>query len=268
VAQPWGARPAARWAATGDGRLGAVPAVRGAIALSFLGELPAAALEQLLATAVLYERPAGMALGLTRREAGATTATALVVSGLVRLFLTSPRGRQVTVRYGRPGAVVGMTHLASGHPAPDTEAVTHSRLLGLRADVLQELSRSDPRVGWPVAREVCEQLNEMLQEFEANAFGSVRQRVARHLVDLASERHNGRSLIAVVTQQQLADAVGSVREVVARAIHELGAEGLVESRPEGIRVTDPAALRAAAGSGLRSLLTAPRRRLRSQGLPT
>ena len=42
-----------------------------------------------------------------------------------------------------------------------------------------------------------------------------------------------------VTQQSLADATGSVREVVARALRELRQEGAVATADDGITVLDP-----------------------------
>jgi CRP/FNR family transcriptional regulator len=49
------------------------------------------------------------------------------------------------------------------------------------------------------------------------AFGSVKQRVASQLLQLATTKNRSDAqLSAQVSQQELADAVGSVREVVAR----------------------------------------------------
>ena len=48
-----------------------------------------------------------------------TRGAALVVRGLIRVYLSSPGGRQVTVRYARPGDVLGIAVLVGG-PA-DTE---------------------------------------------------------------------------------------------------------------------------------------------------
>jgi CRP/FNR family cyclic AMP-dependent transcriptional regulator len=49
--------------------------------------------------------------------------------------------------------------------------------------------------------------------------------VSRHLLDLAVQREPGRyrgtEIIVPVSQQELADAVGPVREVVVRVLREL-----------------------------------------------
>lgn len=65
------------------------------------------------------------------------------------------------------------------------------------------------------------------------------RRVAAHLLDLASaqQRPQGR-LVAQVSQQELADAVGSVREVVARVLRDLRLAGIVATAPDSVVVLD------------------------------
>ena len=69
------------------------------------------------------------------------------------------------------------------------------------------------------------------------AFRPVRARVAYHLLQLSSGQTN-----AAIHQADLAAAVGSVREVVARALGELRANGLVSMDPSGVTVVDPTRL--------------------------
>jgi CRP/FNR family transcriptional regulator, cyclic AMP receptor protein len=76
-----------------------------------------------------------------------------------------------------------------------------------------------------------------------NAFGTVRQRVAAHLLDLASDQQvPGGELVAAVSQQELADAVGSVREVVARVLRDFRLARLVATSADAVHLLDPAGL--------------------------
>jgi CRP/FNR family transcriptional regulator, cyclic AMP receptor protein len=70
--------------------------------------------------------------------------------------------------------------------------------------------------------------------------------VARHLLDLAAQHQRGPDLVAHVSQQELADAVGTVREVVVRTLRELRQEGLLETGRAGIRILAPERLLAEA----------------------
>ena len=94
-----------------------------------------------------------------------------------------------------------------------------------------------------MARAIIDELSERVVKFVAeipgSAFSTVRQRVARHLLDLASEQRNGGRLVARVSQQELADAVGSVREVVFRVLRELRSEGVIRTSREGIELLLP-----------------------------
>jgi CRP/FNR family transcriptional regulator len=68
-------------------------------------------------------------------------------------------------------------------------------------------------------------------------------------VDLAADAADaaGRAgLVARISQQELADAVGTVREVVVRTLRELRREGLVATGRSGITITSPERLLAEA----------------------
>ena len=52
--------------------------------------------------------------------------------------------------------------------------------------LLTTAARDDSRVAWAMAEELSRRLYENLQQTAVNAFGTVRQRVAAHLLDLAS----------------------------------------------------------------------------------
>jgi CRP/FNR family transcriptional regulator len=67
---------------------------------------------------------------------------------------------------------------------------------------------------------------------------SVRERIGRHLLDLATEHQEGDRLLARVSQQDLADAVASVRTVVSRTLQEMRREGLIETSRDEIVVLD------------------------------
>src|SRR3954463_7306509 len=193
-----------------------------ALARSFLAELPADLIGRLRAEGDRADYPAGT----TGYRAGDDPRAALVVRGLIRVFLSSPEGRQVTVRYARPGDVLGIAVLVGGPADTSVQTVEPSSVFRISARTLTAAARQDPRVSWAIAEELNRRLYDVLEQTAVNAFGSVRRRIAVHLLDLASDgqRPHGR-LEAHVSQQELADAAGSVREVVARALRELRTAG-------------------------------------------
>ena len=216
-----------------------------ALARSFLAELPAELVGRLRAEGERADYPAGT----TVYRAGSAPRAALVVRGLLRVFLTSAEGRQVTVRYARPGDVLGVAVLVGGPASTGVQAVEPASLFRISSRTLTAAARTDPRVGWAIAEELNRRLYDTLEQTAVNAFGSVRQRVAAHLLDLASAQQHPRArLVARVSQQELADAAGSVREVVARVLRDFRVAGIVATAADSVVILDAARLYAESGS--------------------
>ncbi|HEX5166990.1 MAG TPA: Crp/Fnr family transcriptional regulator [Thermomicrobiales bacterium] len=209
-----------------------------AICLSPLGGLPLVLRDRLLAGAIRVDVPAS---GMIYREDDVPRC-ALVVSGLVRVYMTSPTGREVTVRYGRRGDLLGIAALVGG-PAPvNVQMLTDVTVLFLNTSTLAATARTDPAVAWLFTEDITQRLYETLGVLAHQTFGSLRQRIAGHLLDLAAGHSNGCQLFAPVTQQAIADAVGSVRPAVARIVAQLRSQGLIETSPGGVIVLDAAQL--------------------------
>jgi CRP/FNR family transcriptional regulator len=198
--------------------------------------LPEPTVERLTAGGKLFDTAAG---AIVYSEAD-TEVFAVVIRGLLRVYMHTGDGRQVTVRYARPGSVLGAPALVGG-PAPVfVEALADSSLYFMDVSRVKRLAREDAAVAWALGEESAHRLYEALEELAGNTFATVRQRVIRHLFDLAASRPAGGSrLEAHVNQQDLANSVGSVREVVARILHELRAASLVRTSPGRVVILDP-----------------------------
>lgn len=206
---------------------------------SHLGELPVDVLDDLMAGAVRVKIPAGSVI---HREGEGAPHLKLVVSGIVRAFVSAPDGRTMTVRYCRPGALLGVMSLfTSGFAMPaSVQALVDAEVLALSPGVARRAAAHDVRVSGAFLREQSERAMSFLYEVPGSAFATVRQRVARHLLDLASD--GAPELVVSVTQQQLAEAVGTVREVVVRVLRELRTAGVIRTERNRIVIVDPARL--------------------------
>jgi CRP/FNR family transcriptional regulator len=164
----------------------------------------------------------------------------VILTGLLRVYMHTSDGREVTVRYVRRGGLLGAPALVGG-PAPVfVQAVTDTAVYFMDLARVKRLARQDAAVAWVFAEESVRRLYDILEELAGNTFASVRQRVVRHLLDLAASRPAGRGrLTALVNQQDLANSVGSVREVVARVLQELRAASLVRTSPGRVDILDP-----------------------------
>ena len=168
----------------------------------------------------------------------------MVVSGLVRVFLESPDGRRLTIRYCRAGDLLGAASLfRPGFLMPGSlQALTDTVVVSFDPRCVRRLARDDLRVAEGLHIELSERTLSFVAQISGTAFTTVGQRVARHLLDLASEAQRGDELQADVSQQDLAEAAGTVREVVVRILREFRAAGLIETRRGTVLVRDPEGL--------------------------
>jgi CRP/FNR family cyclic AMP-dependent transcriptional regulator len=214
--------------------------VEAALARSSLANLEPALLGRITDGAARLEVPPGT----TSHQPDRGPTLALVLRGLLRMYMASPEGRQVTLRYGRPGSLLGVATLFSDVPMVLVqEALVASRLLVMRGPLVRDLANADARLAVALLRETSDRVQTYIAIAGGNVFASVRQRVIANLLDIAEvQRGEDHELVAAIDQQQLADAAGSVREVVVRVLHDLREAGLVRTGRSEIVLVDPSRL--------------------------
>jgi CRP-like cAMP-binding protein len=176
-------------------------------------------------------------------EQGGDGRVHLVLDGIVRLYIAAPDGRQATATYLRSGGVVGLFSLAGARPAVNAQALPGTHVAELRVDLIERLARTNARFAWELEQEVASLWASILGAMGINTFGTIRQRVVRHLVNLATLDESTGQFTAKVTHQQIADSAGSVRDVVGRVLRSLRDGGQVELRRNAIVLLDPAGLK-------------------------
>jgi CRP-like cAMP-binding protein len=209
---------------------------------SAFAELPAAATRRLAASATELRIGAGEDLvGIGRHEDGeGPEYCALVTAGLIRIYACH-QARQVTIRYVSPGFTLGIASVFVGPGGYAAQAVADSRLLWIRADLLRGLAARDPRVGSVLCNLLAACLHETSEVICSNVFTPLRERVARHLLELAERDDRGR-LTVRAGPQDIADAPGTVRAVVTRVISRMREEGLVGREGRIYVLTNPSDL--------------------------
>jgi CRP-like cAMP-binding protein len=228
---------------------------------SFMSTFPPQVTEAVLADAreSVVEAGAPLYRGSERAD---ISFLALIADGLVRTYIRSECGRQVTIRYAWPGDVVGapavvlasfgderahdLWRIYGGHSI-HAEALRDTRVLKVAPAGFLELAQTHASVACALARALAYLQVEAEQMLADGLFLSIRARVARHLMDLAVSRDG--VLVVAAGHQEIAEAVGSVREVVSRTLVRLREDGIVDRRDGETVLVDPAALHAIAAAG-------------------
>jgi CRP-like cAMP-binding protein len=206
-----------------------------------------AAPEELLEGAIEVHMPSGATLYPGYDRDGPLLA--LVVEGLARVYTMSAKGRQVTIRYVADGDVFGVPvalapRIVSARLMLGVQALTPCHVVRLSLTRFREVAGRHAENMWPLFEELARSLMEGNAMLAENVFLPVRARVARHLLDLAVRHDHG--LVVHASQQDIADAIGSVREVVSRAVLRMRDGGLIHRDGAVYVIDDVAGLHAVA----------------------
>lgn len=160
----------------------------------------------------------------------------LIVEGLVRVYCTSSQGRQATIRYAKAGDVVGLPFVLAPQMVAENanlavQALSSCRVLHLSPQTFRRVAESDARNIWHLFGALAEAMVANERLLSQNVFQPIRARVARHMLDLSEKR--GNRLVVAASQQDIADAIGSVREVISRVAVQFRDEGLIR-REDGV----------------------------------
>jgi CRP-like cAMP-binding protein len=209
--------------------------------VNFLSLLSAQNRRRVLEGSTRTVYPAG---GLALRPEGPQLAF-LIDSGLLRTYWTIPDGRQATIAILRPDELVGPIAFASNLPWIFVQAITKSTLTILDLDNLRALAEQEVEVALAMTIHLSMRARDAYRLVAVRSLGNIRERVAYDLLDRASQSQLvvGR-LDVTATQAQLADSIGSSREVLSRTLADLRAAGIVETAPGVVRVLNPQRLAA------------------------
>ena len=164
----------------------------------------------------------------------------MCVDGLTRVFKVSPAGREVLIYKVGPGGTCVLTTqcLLAGSTFPAHSVAERStELAAVPAPVFRKLMATAPAFRDIVMGDYTRLLSSLFALIDEVAFASLDRRLARRLLAEADATgHVGK------THQQLADDVGSVREMVSRHLGEWEKAGWLRMSRGQIEILDGAAL--------------------------
>lgn len=154
-------------------------------------------------------------------RAGDVSAGVLViVSGQVRVIRETLDRRHVVHTEG-PGGTLAEVPLFGGGVLPATARAVGatSCVLFTREGILAAIAR-DPAVALYFLERLAQRVRGLVRRLDQWSFLSVRGRLARHILERGAAVE-GRPLSLGMTQQELAEELGTVREVVVRQLQAL-----------------------------------------------
>ena len=167
-----------------------------------------------------------------------------VKAGLIRVHTMDDDGNGLTLRYVKPGEYFGEESLANLERSYFAEAVTDSSVEVLNPTQLNPEELAD------VTTHLVQSLNRQYITLYRLAGKRLKSRIASELLELANtalatRKPDGKTMV-YATHDELAAAVGSVRETVTKVVGELSREGVIDAGYGKITLKEPEMLRSIA----------------------
>ena len=162
----------------------------------------------------------------------------LLLSGSVKVVKLAASGRELVLYRVLPGGSCIITSSCLlGHSAYNARGIAETplQLLIFPMEVFSRLMLEHPPFRDFVFHLFADRIAELMQLVEEVAFARLDQRLAKLILARKEATLN-------VTHQQLADELGSVREIVSRLLKGFAEQGLVSLGREQLTVTDRAGL--------------------------
>ena len=154
----------------------------------------------------------------------------VVVSGIVRIYLTAEDGREATVFLSEEGEVIGEMALLDGLPrSAGAAALTDARLVVIPRGPFLEVLDTTPKVARQIILTLCERLRSTNAQIDQAIFHDLRHRLLVLLQQIAVIHGRVEADMAIVeldiTQGTIAQMLGASREAVNKQLRALVKEG-------------------------------------------
>lgn len=161
-----------------------------------------------------------------------------VKSGIIRLYLYSEDGREVTIARLTKDDVCLLSAscmLAQVSFPAQVSAESDVEAILVPVNIISQIKDNNIYVENYVYRLTTERFSDVISAVEQMLFLTLEQRIVTFLLD-ETARTGGDTVH--MTQEKVAQAIGSAREAVARTLKQLSASGYIEVFRGGIRIKD------------------------------
>jgi len=147
----------------------------------------------------------------------------IVIEGRLRAYASSPEGRDVVLSEHGPGEYVGELSLDGGMRSASVKTV-------VQGAQMQAFMAEHPDFALHLSQKLTRMVRRLTEQVKSLALQDVYGRMVRLLMELSDPVGSERLVREKLTQQDIADRVGSSREMVNRVMKDLTTGGYVVTR--------------------------------------
>ena len=151
----------------------------------------------------------------------------VVLSGMVRIYMSDEKGREIELGTEGPGGFFGVMIFDGGPRSASTFTLEKSRVAVFSRADFETLMERHPAIAMQLIRKLIHRLRVATETIKRLGLLDVYGRIVELLLTEFAEERPKEGSGRRVTQQEIANRVGASREMVGRILRNLGRSGYI-----------------------------------------
>lgn len=192
--------------------------------------------EQLSAIANMATTRSLPANSIVVNEGDQTNSLYIINSGKVKIFLADEHGKEVMLGIAGAGEYFGEMVLDGGPRSASVMTIEASKFSIIQKADLEKYLQAEPAVALSIITHLISRIRTLTDNVKSLALLDVYGRFRKLLLDLAAEEGGKMVIKEKLTQKDMANRVGSSREMISRILRELTVGGYIEINQKQISI--------------------------------
>jgi len=158
----------------------------------------------------------------------------IILSGRVKFFVSDEQGKEIVLSEAGPGEYFGEISLDEGPRSASVMTLEPTRFSIVPHEDFRDFLAHSPEFAFSLIGKLIHRVRSLTENVKSLALMDVYGRVARMLLELATERDGVLAIEEKPTQQDLANRVGASREMISKILKDLEAGGYIRVEPRRI----------------------------------
>jgi len=163
----------------------------------------------------------------------------VILSGRIKVYLDDENGKELVLDSKGPGEYFGEMVLDEGPRSASVVTTEPSTFAVIATAVFKDLLVKHSEIALIVIKNLIRMARGLDENVRSLAMLDVYGRVSRMLLDLAVEQRGMLVIPEKLTQQEMANRVGTSREVINRILRDLAAGGYIRIEDKTIIINKP-----------------------------
>lgn len=167
-----------------------------------------------------------------------STEVRFIMSGTVRIIARIADGKDVILGEMGEGSFFGEIAAIDASPrSANVTTLTRARICSMPATIFMQILAEEPDIALSIMRLLTERVRNLNSKLAEHSFLQAKHRIYSELLRLSKQRASNKEQRIVSpppTQRELAERIGTRREVVSRELNALEREGHISKAKSGI----------------------------------